>query len=171
MNPLYTTYLSLGSNLDNKLENLQAAVNSINKSIGSVQKISSVYKTPAWGFEGNDFLNTCIEVHTSLTPKELLAYILNLEKELGRTRGGNPTYQNRTIDIDIILFENEVINTADLIIPHPKALERLFVLLPLEEITRNTTYPNTKNSLAELILKCSDTSKITKTTFLLFKQK
>ncbi|WP_139956114.1 2-amino-4-hydroxy-6-hydroxymethyldihydropteridine diphosphokinase [Flavicella sediminum] len=158
-----TTYLSLGSNLSDKLQNLKNAVNAIEQEIGIVSKISSIYATPALGFEGNEFYNICIEVKTELNSSELLDKILAMEIELGRIRNARVGYQNRVIDIDVILFQNEVLVSKSLIIPHPRAIERNFVLYPLNEIAKDTVFPNTKNTIQQLLELCKDTSKIEKT--------
>lgn len=157
-----TTYLSLGSNKGNKLENLQNAIDAIDKKVGSIHKISSIYKTPSWGFAGNDFYNICIEVKTNKTPENLLKILLSIEKELGRKRNHSENYANRLIDIDILLFENQIIISKDLIIPHAKMLDRNFVLVPLAEIAKNIIHPIVKARIAECLQNCTDTSAISK---------
>ena len=110
------TYLSLGSNQGDKLKNLQKAIHLIAEKIGAIQKISSVYKTPAIGFKGEDFLNICLRVSTYLPPETLLSNSLEIENSLGRARNNSVNYSNRTIDIDILLFDDEVIFSHELII-------------------------------------------------------
>jgi len=100
-----TTYLSLGSNLGNKLQNLQQAVDLIAEDIGVVAKISSIYKTTSWGFESDDFFNICIQVTTSLNPESLLKAIYKIELSLGRNKTSENEYQARIIDIDVLLFD------------------------------------------------------------------
>jgi 2-amino-4-hydroxy-6-hydroxymethyldihydropteridine diphosphokinase len=129
-----TTYLSLGSNMGGKLENLQKAVDRISELIGQIKKVSSVYQSPSWGYLGEDFLNICIEVSTHLTPEMLLQKVLEIEKEMGRQRKEGSGYQDRTIDIDILLFDDEIMFYNDLKVPHPEMLKRRFVLVPLTEI-------------------------------------
>lgn len=163
MKPKQTTFLSLGSNMDDKLLHLKQAVAAIHNSIGAVAKVSSVYKTPAWGFEGNDFYNICIEVHTSLQPKNLLYKLLELEKELGRKEKSKSGYENRCIDIDIILYENSIYNSEYLSIPHPRAKDRKFVLFPLQEIHTYGVFPDTKKTVTECLNSCRDKSLIEKT--------
>ena len=158
-----TTFLSLGSNLDDKIQYLEAAVDAINHSIGNVCSISSVFQTPAWGFEGNDFYNICIEVSTELPAIVLLESLLALETALGRKRSNTQGYENRTIDIDIILFDDLVMSSEKLTVPHPKALMRKFVLLPLEEIKNDLVFPESKVHIKEAIHNCEDSSTITKT--------
>ena len=123
-----TTYLSLGSNQGNKLDNLQYAIDEINQVIGHVKQISSVYKTKSWGFEGDDFYNICIEISSSLSPEKMIQSVLNIEQKLGRTRHEGKTYHNRVIDIDILLFDDEIIFFNDLKVPHPEMLNRKWYL-------------------------------------------
>jgi len=156
------TYLSLGSNRGRKLNNLQGAIYEIAKSIGAIHKISSVYKTDSWGFKGDDFYNICIAVSTYLPPEELLRNILNIETKLGRKREQNNKYTNRKIDIDILLFDDEIVFSKNIIIPHPRMLERKFVLVPLAEIAGNTLHPIEKKTLTICLNNTIDTSEIHK---------
>ena len=156
------TYLSLGSNQGRKLNNLQEAIYEIAESIGAIHKISSVYKTDSWGFKGNDFYNICIAVSTYLPPEELLRNILNIETKLGRKREQNNKYTNRKIDIDILLFDDEIVFSKNIIIPHPKMLDRKFVLVPLAEIAGNTLHPIEKKTFNICLNNTIDTSEIHK---------
>ena len=156
------TYLSLGSNQGRKLNNLQEAIYEIAESIGAIHKISSVYKTDSWGFKGNDFYNICIAVSTYLPPEELLKNILNIETKLGRKREQNNKYTNRKIDIDILLFDDEIVFSKNIIIPHPRMLDRKFVLVPLAEIAGNTLHPIEKKTLNICLNNTIDTSEIHK---------
>ena len=156
------TYLSLGSNQGRKLNNLQGAIYEIAKSIGAIHKISSVYKTDSWGFKGDDFYNICIAVSTYLPPEELLRNILNIETKLGRKREQNNKYTNRKIDIDILLFDDEIVFSKNIIIPHPRMLDRKFVLVPLAEIAGNTLHPIEKKTLNICLNNTIDTSEIHK---------
>jgi 2-amino-4-hydroxy-6-hydroxymethyldihydropteridine diphosphokinase len=155
-------YLSLGSNQGNKLENLQNAVDQIAKRLGAILKIASLYKTPALGFDGNEFLNTCVKVSTYLPPDTLIQRILEIEESLGRVRSENDNYTNRTIDIDILLFDDEIIFSKELIVPHPRMLDRKFVLTPLSEIAANTIHPVAKKHLIHCLENCEDSSEIQK---------
>jgi 2-amino-4-hydroxy-6-hydroxymethyldihydropteridine diphosphokinase len=158
-----TTYLSLGSNLGNKLLNLQQAVDFIAQKVGRVVKISSVYKTKSWGFESDDFLNCCIEVSTHLNPEDLLDTILQIENDLGRVRGASGNYKARIIDIDVLLFDDEIIFYKNLKVPHVKMLERKFVLVPLTEIAANVKHPIAKKTILMCLQGCEDTSEIEET--------
>ena len=156
------TYLSLGSNQGRKLNNLQEAIYEIAESIGAIHKISSVYKTDSWGFKGDDFYNICIAVSTYLPPEELLRNILNIETKLGRKREQNNKYTNRKIDIDILLFDDEIVFSKNIIIPHPRMLDRKFVLVPLAEIAGNTLHPIEKKTLNICLNNTIDASEIHK---------
>ena len=154
------TYLSLGSNQGNKLENLQKAVDLIADRIGAVQRIASIYKTASWGYEGQDFYNTCIRVSTYLQPDKLMERLLNIEEEIGRVRNDSDQYTDRKIDIDILLFDDEIIFSKELKIPHPKMLERKFVLVPLVEIGKNVIHPVDKKQLHICLQNCVDDTAI-----------
>ncbi len=162
MKKTHSAYLSLGSNLGDKTANLDAAQKAIENSVGSIHQVSPIYKTPALGFEGNDFFNLCLEIKTSCTPQELLENILKIESDLGRQKKTSDNYQNRCIDIDILLFENHLSNTEKLTIPHPRAHLRNFVLYPLNDIATHLHFPNFKRSVKELLAACEDNSPIFK---------
>lgn len=158
----HTVYLSLGTNEGNKIKNLQQAINTINHKIGTIKKSSSIYKTTSWGFSGNDFLNMCVKVSTNQSPKNVLTTLLSIEKELGRKRNPEKGYQNRNIDIDILLFNDKIIVSKTLVIPHSKMLERKFVMVPLVEIAPEKMHPIEKKELYKCLKKCPDTSEIIK---------
>jgi 2-amino-4-hydroxy-6-hydroxymethyldihydropteridine diphosphokinase len=154
------TYLSLGTNQGNKLENLQNAINSIAEKVGDIQKISSVYKTASWGFESDDFFNICIKVTTYHPPEKLISILLQIETKLGRKRKESKEYTDRNIDIDVLLFDDEIIFSQTLTVPHPKMLERKFVLVPLVEIASTTFHPIEKKQLVSCLKNCVDSSEI-----------
>jgi deoxyguanosine kinase len=156
------TYLSLGSNQGEKLKNLQKAIYEIAETVGAIQKISSIYKTSSWGYEGEDFYNISISVSTYLQPESLLEELLTIESKLGRERNNLHEYTDRKIDIDILLFDDEIIFSRKITIPHPKMLERKFVLVPLVEIAKNTSHPIEKKQLYACLNNCKDTSSIEK---------
>ena len=157
-----TSYLSLGSNLGNKLENLQEAVNLINNAVGHVKKVSSVYRTKSWGFDGDDFYNMCIEISSSLNPEKMISTVLGIEQKMGRERNSGKGYKNRLIDIDILLFDDEIIFFNDLKVPHPQMLNRKFVLVPLTEIAPNVIHPIVKKTILICLQHCSDQETIEK---------
>lgn len=154
------TYISLGSNQGDKLENLQKAIGLIADKVGSIQKIASVYKTEAVGFTGDEFYNTVIKVSTYLPPEILIQTLLTIENDLGRTRLKNGEYSNRSIDLDVLLFDDEIIFSKTLIVPHPRMLERKFVMVPLVEIARNIVHPIEKKHLYICLENCLDKSDI-----------
>ncbi|NJB82423.1 2-amino-4-hydroxy-6-hydroxymethyldihydropteridine diphosphokinase [Wenyingzhuangia aestuarii] len=158
-----TALLSLGTNLGNKLENLNTAIQQISN-LGKVVLISSVYQTPPWGFKSDDFYNIAINLQTELSPELLIDQLLAIETTLGRTRNSlTEGYQARPLDIDIIFYNNQVINTQKLIVPHPRMQDRKFVLIPIIEIAPNFTHPALKTSLENLLETTDDASEITKT--------
>jgi 2-amino-4-hydroxy-6-hydroxymethyldihydropteridine diphosphokinase len=154
------TYLSLGTNQGNKIDNLQNAINLIADKVGAIQKISSVYKTASWGFDSDDFFNACLKVTTYHSPEKLMSILLNIESELGRERKETSEYIDRNIDIDILLFDDEIIFSKTLIVPHSKMLARKFVLVPLVEIASNTIHPIEKEQLSICLQNCNDSSAI-----------
>ncbi|WP_348741531.1 2-amino-4-hydroxy-6-hydroxymethyldihydropteridine diphosphokinase [Tenacibaculum sp. 190524A05c] len=154
------TYLSLGTNQGNKLENLQRAIDAIAEEVGSVLSIASIYETASWGFDSDNFYNTCIKVSTYLPPEELIARLLEIEKELGRVRKDSNEYADRFIDLDILLFDDEIIFSKNLIVPHPRMLERKFALAPLAEIANTFIHPIEKKQIGICLKNCSDDSEI-----------
>lgn len=158
-----TAYLSLGSNQGNCLQNLQNAVDLIAIKVGKITKISSVYKTASWGFNGDDFLNICLQLNTYLQPEILLENLLAIEQKLGRIRRINDAYESRLIDIDILLFEGEIIVSKTLMVPHKAMLNRNFVMVPLAEMVPDLIHPITKKFiLHNLQENCKDSSKVEK---------
>ena len=164
-------YLSLGSNLGNRHANLQKAIFRIQQKAGSILDISSVYENPAVGFDGEPFLNIVISVLTPLPPKELLDTILQIERDFGRIRNEGGGYRSRTLDIDIIYYGTEVINTEDLVVPHPHMQHRNFVLKPLADIAPQFYHPVLSKDTRNLLQECSDRSQFTKTKHKLFKDR
>ncbi len=166
-----TTYLSLGSNLGDRLNNLQDAVFSIHRYIGDVQLISPVYESSSWGFEASDFLNICISVKTNLLPKELLQNLLKIERDLGRIRFEEKGYASRTLDIDILYYEHEALFTDKLVIPHPELPFRKFVLKPLADIAPQFYHPVLHKDTRNLLQECKDRGKLEKIPNRLFKDR
>lgn len=166
-----TVYFSIGSNLGNKLNNLQNAVFHMGEKVGTVVSTSKVYRSEAWGFESEDFFNACIAVQTTKTPNEILDSILKIEKELGRSRNSEKGYTARTLDIDIIYYSDNIINNDDLIVPHPNMKSRLFVLKPLADIAPQFYHPILKKDTRNLIQECQDKTQLQKTSHKLHKNR
>ena len=157
-----TVYIALGSNEGDRLSLLQQAVDRIERLVGEVIAVSPVFETPAWGFEGNSFLNACIAINSRFSAEVVLEKLLKIERELGRERRGGKNYQNRPIDLDILLFEDEVIDSEILQVPHPQMLLRNFVMLPLAEIASEVKHPLKKVKIKELLSLTDDPSQATK---------
>ena len=120
MSKVKTIYLSLGSNQGNRLEYLQKAINLIGMRLGTVENISATYKTDSWGFMGDYFLNICVSLTSNFTPDLLIKEVSDIERIVGRIRPLHDEFASRVIDIDILLIDTEIINTHNLVVPHPK---------------------------------------------------
>lgn len=157
-----TTYLLLGSNLDDRQGMIRKAVERINDRIGPVTGSSSVYESEPWGFESEcSFLNQVVKVDTGLSPHELLEAILNIESKLGRKRDSRvERYSSRSIDIDILFYNEDIISENNLNIPHPRIPERMFTLLPLCELNPSMVHPVYQRTVKELMALCSDRNEV-----------
>lgn len=145
------TYLGLGTNIGNKRRNLITAAALLAERVGNVLALSGFYETEPWGFESNNwFLNAAVKLNTDYSPQELLVVTQQIEKELGRTEKSNGTYHDRMIDIDILLYDDEVLQTPELVLPHPLMHERKFVMEPLAEIAPFVQHPIFKESIMDL---------------------
>ena len=156
-----TAYLLIGGNLGNRKENLAKAVSLINEQCGSLTRSSSIYETEAWGnTDQPSFLNQALEISTSLNARQLIRKVLKIEEVMGRVR--KEKLGPRIIDIDILLFENEIHDLRFLKIPHPEMQNRRFVLVPLAEINSNLQHPVLKKTIAELLEECPDNLEVKK---------
>ena len=145
-------YLGLGTNLGDKARNLNAAIAALSLEVGAVMRQSAFYASKPWGFESeNEFLNAVVLVETNLSPFDLLAKTQELERNLGRTTKTSNAYADRLIDIDILLFDDLVIDQPTLKIPHPLMADRDFVLIPLVEISPDIVHPLSGKKWADLI--------------------
>ncbi|WP_295986998.1 2-amino-4-hydroxy-6-hydroxymethyldihydropteridine diphosphokinase [uncultured Algibacter sp.] len=151
-------HIALGSNKDDKFKNLQLAVDAIYKDIGNITLISQVYKSPAFGFKSDDFFNCCLVLESYLEAQKVLETLLEIENSLGRTRTKNNTYEARTIDLDIVFAEGNIINTKRLQVPHPEMSKRKFVLLPLNDVASKIKHPKFNKEVSMLLEECKDDS-------------
>lgn len=146
----HTVYLALGSNLGNRLANIKNAISNFTPQL-EVKKKSPVYETPPWGYADQPaFLNQALMAETYLEPHDLLSHLKRLEVVLGR----EPTFQNgpRLIDVDILLYDDIVLNSPPLQIPHPRLHQRAFVLVPLNDIAPDLIHPTLGKSVNEMLL-------------------
>lgn len=144
-------YLSIGSNLGDRLSNIQTSISLICEKIGSLVSCSSLYETEPIGFESNFlFYNCCLAVQTTMSAMEILMFTQKFEKEMGRLPSNGKSYESRIIDIDLIFYNKEVINNPNLKIPHPRYSSRAFVLEPLCEIAPDYRDPLTGKTIQEL---------------------
>ena len=158
-----TVYLLLGSNLGNSKELFQQAIQMLEFSVGVISSSSSLYESPPWGFQHeNNFINLALKVSTELSPLKTLDACLSVEQKLGRIRTNVDNYQARTIDIDILLFNTELVNDTNLIIPHLHLHNRRFALLPLAEIAPNQIHPKFNITISQLLYSCNDNSGVRK---------
>lgn len=148
-------YLLLGGNLGNRFEILDNAITEIEIHIGKILKKSSIYETKAWGKEDQpDFLNQVVLVQTQIDVFTVLNKILEIEKKLGRIRFEK--WGERLIDIDILFFNDQIINTDNLKIPHPQLHKRMFTLVPLNEVSNGFVHPVLNEKISTLLKNCKD---------------
>lgn len=158
-----TAYLLLGSNLNNPQKQLAKAAKLIQSAIGNIHRASALYQTAAWGNTNQpNFLNQVIIVHTTLNAQHTLQKNLTIEQKMGRIR----TIKNapRIIDIDILFFNKEIINSKDLVVPHPLLQHRRFALTPLNELSPNFKHPILQKTIHQLLPICKDDLAVSKIT-------
>lgn len=149
-----TAYIGLSTNLGNKIQNITDALDKI-ASKCEIKAKSNIYLTEPWGVTDQpDYYNQCIQIETELTAQDLLNFLLHTENELGRVR--LEKYGARTMDLDLLLFNQEIINTPNLQVPHPLLTERKFVLAPLQEIAADQIHPINNLTISQLYQQCSD---------------
>ncbi len=156
-------FLSLGSNLNDRISYLRDAVNQLESQELTIKKISNVYESESWGAENlNSFYNIVVESHTLLSPLELMSFTQKIEIALGRQKKTTESYENREIDIDILFYNNEEINLDGLIIPHKFLRNRMFVLMPFREIAEDLKLGKFEETVNDLFFACNDKSKVLK---------
>ena len=154
-----SAYLLIGGNLGNRAHNLEIARKLIAAGVGKIKIASSVYETASWGITGQPhFLNQVLKIETKLSARELMDTILSIENRMGRIR----TEKNaaRIIDIDILFFNDDIINTPGLVIPHPEIQNRKFVLIPMNEIASSKVHPVLHQTIKNLLSTSPDTLEV-----------
>lgn len=156
-----TAYLLIGGNLGDRAAYLEEAVAHIEAKCGSITSRSSMYETAAWGNTNQPaFYNQALKLSTPLSPASLLEQLLAIELEMGRVR--TQKYGPRTIDLDILMIDDKVLDTPALTIPHPQLHHRRFALLPLAEIEPSLKHPVLDQTVSELLVNCTDTLDVQK---------
>jgi deoxyguanosine kinase len=158
MKSQHQVVLSIGSNQGNRLENIESCINLIHQEIGTVIQVSKLYETPAWGFESDAFYNCALLLHSYSSAQKILSQVLKVEKQLGRIRSDQQGYQSRIIDVDLIVFDDQIIESEKLQIPHPLMQNRKFVLLPMDDLKLNWKHPVLQKTVSELIAVTPDDS-------------
>ncbi|RUT69313.1 2-amino-4-hydroxy-6-hydroxymethyldihydropteridine diphosphokinase [Flavobacterium cupreum] len=158
MKSQHQVVLAIGSNQGNRLANIESCIQLIHQEVGTVIKVSKLYETPAWGFESDAFYNCALLIHTSSSAQKILTQVLKIEKQLGRIRLNQEGYQSRLIDVDLIVFDHEVIKSEKLEVPHPLMQNRKFVLLPMQDLKLDWKHPVLQKTIAELLAITPDDS-------------
>jgi len=152
-------YIGLGSNKGDRLKNIKVALDHLKEKI-AVEKISSFYLTEPVGMKGRWFVNCVLEGKTEQSPEKLLDTLLQIEKRMGRIREKKKT--SRVIDLDLLLYEDAVVDKVDLIVPHPHLHKRRFALIPLVEINSHLVHPVLGKSLKEILKGLKDSHQVDK---------
>ncbi len=152
-------FLSIGSNLGNKLFYIKNAISRLSSSF-HIMKKSAFYYTESWGYKDDYYINCVVKMKTSLTPMLLLKELIHIEKEMGRIENKTNQYQARQIDLDILFYDNQIIDLDTLKIPHPQLYYRNFVLVPFNQIEPSFQCPVTHKNISQLLRECCDESKI-----------
>jgi len=159
---MHSIIILLGSNQGNSKDLIIKAEQLLQAKLGKCINASSIYESEAWGFQSEtNFLNKVLAIETKLKPNEILRISLDIENELGRKRNTNG-YSSRTMDIDLLFYDNQIIEENDLEIPHPRLHLRRFALAPLAEILPDFIHPKLRKTIHELLDSCTDNSNINK---------
>lgn len=152
--------ISLGTNLGDKLKNLKNALSNI-EGLGRILNKSRIFSSNPWGYDSeNEFLNMGLVIKTSLEPMQLLKKLKSIEKQMGRGPKMGQSYQDRIIDLDILIYSGIIIDNEELSIPHPKIKERKFSLLILKDLFENEFIPDLNDFPDKMLLKCIDESNV-----------
>jgi len=150
-----TIFFSIGSNIGNRRENINQAIMLLEGKVGYIQKVSSFYETQPWGLETqNDFYNIVLKLSTKLDIEEVFVKIMDIEKKMKRE--SRKKWESRIIDIDVLFFNNDIINKVGIQVPHPWLHLRKFVLAPLAEIDADFVHPVLNKSVLEILNTCPD---------------
>ena len=153
-------YILLGGNLGDKQKVFSEVRARLNQQVGTITNQSVLYETEPWGFESDDiFWNQVLEISTELSPEKVLKQTQQIEHEMGRIRKANQ-YDSRIIDIDILFYGDQIIQTENLVVPHPRIQERKFALVPLSEIASELIHPIFQKSISQLLEECTDSLKV-----------
>ena len=158
MKKQHQVILSIGTNQGNRLENIEHCINHLNKEVGTLIKVSKLYETPSWGFKSEKFFNCAVIMNTQKSAHQILEECLFLEEALGRIRTKTENYEARIIDIDVIAFDEEIIASEKLQVPHPEMHKRMFVLLPMRDLNLHWRHPILQKYLHELLMLSEDNS-------------
>lgn len=164
-------FIGLGSNEGNSLQIMRDAYLDLKKNVGYLIKSSSIYESAPWGFESkNSFLNAVLKFETNHTPEEILNILQYLETRAGRKRNDSENYTDRTLDLDLLYYDNLISEKSNLEIPHPRISERLFVLKPMAEIDAEWIDARHKKSINQLLEETKDISVFEKSSILKFNE-
>lgn len=151
-----------GSNIEPRETHLENAAAEMKKRGIAILKASSIYSSASWGFTADDFFNQAFLIETKEDPFRLMNILLEIEKDMGRVRTGSEVYESRKIDLDILLYNKEIINSEQLHLPHPRFAQRRFALAPAAEIAGEMTHPVYMKSVRELLAECPDNGEVKK---------
>lgn len=155
-------YLLLGGNQGDKRFVFEETAKMLNERVGKISRSSGIYETEPWGFQSEDmFWNQVLELSVMISAQEVLEKIQQIEHQLGRERKG-AQYESRIIDIDILFYDEQIVESPDLTIPHPRIRERKFVLVPLNEIVPGMIHPVLGKTINQLLSECPDQLKVEK---------
>ncbi len=154
-------YLSIGTNLGNRAENIFTAHEKISSKMGLIVNYSAIYETSPWGFDHeNNFYNQVVSVNTYFSPQKLLERIKSIEQGMGRKQQKSKHYEARVMDIDILFYQDKIIHDSGLIIPHPRLKNRMFVLRPLCDVAPELVHPVYQVTMRMLLNECPDESEV-----------